>query len=216
MPSVGNRKDSGIMKIILAFIILLTVTPSAPAVVDDRNALADKNQNDNSLIVNESFGYYEVTGNSDTELRNQIKQKGPEWDDGQRYDSLTSWSLTCDHHCHVGSDGCGCTCLKVVLNISYYYPKWVHDDKASPELVDKWNKYLQKLTLHENGHRDIAIRTATDLSHALAQIPPLSSCGELDRRVRMLNREYVRKVTELQSAYDISTNHGLTQGAIFK
>jgi predicted secreted Zn-dependent protease len=204
------------MKKILAFIVFLAAVVSALAAVDGRHALADENGRDNSLIVNESFSYYEVKGNSDTELQNQIKQKGPEWDDGQRYDSLTSWSLACDHRCHVGSDGCSCTCLKVVLDIAYYYPKWVHDDKASPELVDKWNTYLQKLTLHEHGHRDIAIKAATDLSQALAQIPPLSSCGELDRRVRMLNREYVKKVTELQSAYDISTNHGLTQGAIFK
>ncbi len=81
--------------------------------------------------------------------------------------------------------------------------------------MDKWDGYLQNLTLHENGHRDMVVAAATRFSRAVARLPHGLTCADRDEEVRTLNREIMAQLNAAQEEYDADTGHGATQGALF-
>ncbi len=166
-------------------------------------------------VVNEKYEYYEVQGDCEKDLRGQMKKNGCKVNDGKTYDSLTTWHWKLDYGYDRAPQACTADSFKVVLEIVFRYPKWVRTDVASAPLANKWNTYLKNLIAHENGHRDMAVAAATALSRAVAELPPAESCADLDREVQAMSREQMEKLNADEKGYDISTSHGLTQGAVF-
>ena len=165
--------------------------------------------------VTEKYVYYEIRGNSEKELRGQMCRSGCTFNDGEKYDSVTSWRWKMDYEYDRAPQACTADSFKVVLEISYRYPKWVHTDGASQPLVNKWDGYMKNLITHENGHRDLAVEAAAELSHTVAALSPAASCAELDRELRALGRERMKKLNADEKSYDETTVHGKTQGAVF-
>lgn len=166
-------------------------------------------------VVTEKYEYYEIRGNSEKELRGQMCRNGCTFKDGEKYDSVTTWRWKMDYGYDRAPRACTADSFKVALEISYRYPKWVPADGAPQPLVDKWEVYMKNLVTHENGHRDMAVEAATELSRAVAALPPAASCAELDREVRALSRERMQKLNADEKDYDETTLHGKTQGAVF-
>lgn len=165
--------------------------------------------------VTEKYEYYEVCGCDEKELQCDLKQKCVRWNDGHKYDSLTSWDMGWDHGYDQTSESCAINSFKPIIEITFRYPKWKRTDEAPRSLMEKWDRYLKNLTAHENGHRDMVVKAATELSHDVAQLPPAQTCAELDRRVRELARKRLEMMHENQRSYDEMTKHGATQGAVF-
>jgi predicted secreted Zn-dependent protease len=166
-------------------------------------------------LVTEKYEYYEIRGNSVKELRGQMCRNGCSLNDGERYDSVTSWRWRVNYGYERAPQACTADSFNVALVIIYRYPKWVHTDGAPQPLVDKWDGYMKNLITHENGHRDLAVEAATELSRALDALPPARSCADLDREVQALGRKRMAKLNADQKSYDETTVHGKTQGAIF-
>lgn len=163
-------------------------------------------------IVVEKHEYYDVNGRCEKDLRCDMTQKGSRWDDGRIYDSVTSWTWQWQYgHDH----SCTPDAVTVTMEIVSRYPKWVPAADAPQALVSKWNDYLQNLIVHENGHRNMAVEAATEFSRAVAELPSVQSCSELDRMVRALSREWMGKLEDGSKEYDLATSHGVTQGALF-
>ena len=144
-----------------------------------------------------------------------MSEKGCRWDDGKKYDSLTSWHVKWDYGYDRAPQACTPASFRATVEIIFRYPEWVRTDGAPQPLVAKWDSYMKNLINHENGHRDMAVQAAAELSRAVAELPPASNCAELDREVRELCRLRMKKLKENEYEYDAATNHGLTQGAIF-
>jgi predicted secreted Zn-dependent protease len=165
--------------------------------------------------VTQSYEYYEVRGDNETDIRCDMTENGCRWDDGKKYDSVTRWSITWDYDYNRGPASCSAASFKAAVSVTYRFPKWVHTDKASKELVDKWQRYIRNLELHEEGHRDIAVAAAANLTHAVDSLPPAVTCDDIDRSVKALSRSYMKKINQDQKAYDVRTVHGIKQGALF-
>ncbi|HXY62398.1 MAG TPA: DUF922 domain-containing protein [Nitrospirota bacterium] len=168
-----------------------------------------------SPIVIEKYEYYEVQGGNESALRCDMNHNSCRWDDGKKYDSVTSWRVKWDYDYDRAPQSCAAVAFKASLEVVFRFPKWVHDEGVSQALVAKWNSYLKNLTVHENGHRDMAVEAVAELSRAVAELSPAQNCSDLDREVRALCRLKLKKLNEDEKAYDVSTQHGLTQGAIF-
>ena len=166
-------------------------------------------------VVTEKFEYYEVNGICEKDLQCQMRQKGIAWTDGKKYNSTTSWHVKWDYGYNDTSRACSPDSFRVIVDITFRYPKWADTSGAPQPLVEKWNSYMQQLILHENGHRDMAVDAATELVHAVAELPPAPNCAELDRELRSLSRTRMKKLNNDEREYDTATNHGFTQGAIF-
>lgn len=197
-------------KIVFVLLIVTTGTVSALACPD-----CVKNNHAAEPIVNEKLEHYDVSGNCEKDLQHQMKHKGIEWLDGQRYDSLTIWNMMWDYGYAQTPHGCICDSFTVKLNITTRYPRLIHTENISQGLIDQWDAYMKNLTIHETGHRDLAVKEASQLSRAVSQLHPATTCAELDKAVHDLCRQRINKLKDDQNEYDVVTNHGLTQRAIF-
>jgi len=167
------------------------------------------------VVVTENYEYYDVCGCNEKELQCDLKKKCIQWNDGKKYDAVTTWDMKWDYGYDHDSQACAVDSFKVTVDIFFRYPRWVRTSETSPQLVEKWDRYMKNLITHENGHRDLAVEAAAKLSSAVAALNPPSTCVELDRRVRALYRARMAKLNEDQKAYDATTNHGVNQGALF-
>ncbi|MDA8100813.1 MAG: DUF922 domain-containing protein [Nitrospiraceae bacterium] len=204
-------------------ILLLCLAPVVPAFAADKTvALASldqhvlpfaKRQAVRAPIVTETCDCYEIRGASEKDLRDQLQRHGVRIGDGKTYDALTSWDIkwTYDHDKERSS--CTADNFMVYVDISIRYPEWSRQDAAEPSLETSWNVYLQNLRSHEQGHRDIAVKKADELSHAVAALPPAATCDDLDRSIAVLGRKLMKELNAEQKAYDTVTGHGATQGA---
>jgi predicted secreted Zn-dependent protease len=210
------------MKKLIFPILFLTVAATAYA-DNDKVKVASGNSDishgtDRTVVppvVTEQYEYYEIRGNNERELRNQMCRNGCAFNDGKKYDSLTTWYVKLDYGYDRAAKACAADSVKVDVAINIRYPKWVKTDAAPPQLVAKWDNYMKNLVKHENEHRDMAVMAATELSKAVAALPPASSCTDLDREVRALSRERLEKLNADEKRLDDTTSHGKTEGAIF-
>ncbi len=206
------------------FICLLFLASSASAgAADDGIAVAsiDRDRSARSMTpaaapaVTEKYEYYEVRGDNEEELRCQMTENGCRWDDGKKYDSVTRWSVKWDYDYGRTPDSCAAESFKATVEVNFRYPQWTHTDNALKTLADKWERYMQNLVIHEKGHRDLAVEAAAELTRAVAGLPPAPTCADIDRNVKALCREHMKKLHEDQKSYDAATVHGVRQGAVF-
>ncbi len=167
------------------------------------------------VTVTEQYEYYQIAGNSETELRNQMTTNGIKWDDGKTYDALTTWNVKWDYGYTCGTLGCTAENFNATVAITFRYPSWQPTDVAPGALVQKWDTYMHNLIIHENGHRDMAVRETQGLADAVTQLPPAASRRELDREVAQLANARMAQMNTDERDYDTETIHGTTQGAVF-
>ncbi|HWR72283.1 MAG TPA: DUF922 domain-containing protein [Nitrospirota bacterium] len=166
-------------------------------------------------LLAEKNEYYEISGCSEHELHHDLKKKCIPGNNGKKFDSITTWDVKWDYDHESAPGTCAAESFMVTVDIIYRYPKWTRTGEVPQLLVEKWDRYLQNLILHEKGHRDMVAEAAAELTRAVADLPPAPTCSQLDRKVRALSRERMEKLKEDQNKYDADTKHGATQGAIF-
>lgn len=217
---LGRNVRSSSMKKIIFPLLFLTIAAAAYA-GDDKVASTNNDISHGTKnivfppVVTEQYEYYEIKGNNERELRNQMCRNGCTFNDGKIYDSLTTWRVKLDYGYDRATNACAADSVKANVVINFRFPKWMRTEDAPPELVAKWDNYMKNLVIHENEHRDMAVEAATELSKAVSALPPASSCAELDREVRALSLERMEKLNDDEKRLDETTSHGKTEGAIF-
>ncbi len=166
-------------------------------------------------LITERYEYYDINGSCENDLLRDLRKKGVAWDDGKKYESVTSWHVKWNYSHTQDTHTCSADSFQVTVDIIFRYPKWTQIEDAPQMLADKWDDYMNHLLVHENGHRDMAVEAAADLSRAVSDLSPAQTCAELDRAVRILSRTRMNKLNDDERHYDEATNHGATQGAIF-
>jgi len=212
---------SGKRKAICAALLLLSAVANSPA--GERIDIASidnraRPQITNQVIppvVKETYEYYAIKGNSEDELRSEMCRNGCKWRDGKTYDSVTDWRVKWDYEYGQARETCSAESFKVFVDITFRYPKWNRPDDAPGPLAAKWDNYMKSLVEHETGHRDMAVAAAAELSRAIAVLPPVSTCAELDRAVKSLCHKRLSQLNADAKEYDESTHHGSIQGAVF-
>ncbi len=202
------------------FIMVIAVTLSAGETNHDSANIShdSSGQRRNSIlppVVNEKYDYYEICGCCEKDLQCELTQKCIRSNDGKKYDSTTDWKLKWDYGHRRDRGACVADSFTVIVDITYHLPKWTQTKNAPQSLVNKWEKYVKNLAMHEKRHHDIAVESAKELMQAVGELPPAETCRELDRNVQRLTRERMNKLIEDQKEYDIATNHGATEGAVF-
>jgi predicted secreted Zn-dependent protease len=145
--------------------------------------------------------YYDITGSTELDLRHQMSAYGPEG-----YDAYTRWYIRWNWP---GRGEVKCELKEAVASyeVTVTFPRWIPTAEATPELVEKWNRYVRALAAHERVHVDnvvkrfpavlAAIKNATCLTAESAAQAALEPIRQFDRQ------------------YDLDTDHGRTQGARF-
>lgn len=140
-----------------------------------------------------------VAGKTDAEIKFECSYNPtPEQNDGQ----------TKEYCCKAVIDNLTTSC-----NATVYLPQWAGSDKC-------WDKFINALTVHEQGHVDICqdykgkLKSAVEgLESRMCSVESMQkACDDaLDDLEQKANSEYGRVSTEhdnAQDAYDTSTDHG--------
>lgn len=164
--------------------------------------------------VTEKYEYYDIMGQTETDLRRQMSQNGIKWDDGKTYDALTTWNVKWNYGYDSAATGCVAQSFNATVDITFRYPRWIRGNDLVEPLATKWDTYMSNLILHENGHRDMAVQQTADFVRAVSELAA-QSCAELDRQIESLGRDSMAKLNSDERDYDATTIHGTTQGAVF-
>ena len=201
---IGTLWSSSVLAADLASLV------NAPEVVSAFSARQDISYD---LKVRERYQFYDISGKTPSELRNQIKQNGTKWNDGNVYSGLTTWDIKYRYDISHDNGRCFINSATTKVDILYRLPRLLSAG-SDPELTVLWSNYLGHLTDHEFGHKDLAVKTASEINEMLASLGSFSSEDELEAEVRRRAGEKFKRLKEVQVEYDHETRHGETQGAI--
>lgn len=189
-------------------------------------------------VVNVQNKDYEIEGETAQELRAQMNTKSPKFEKNERYDARTTWQIHWNYWYKNLSDGsCAISSVVTTTDVVFYMPHWdapdVSDDTesddddedeseeadaeegADPDLVAHWNRYMNALQTHENGHKDIGLRIAQEIDSSIAGLPPQKNCDAMGALANKTGQAILTKHDQDDEVYDRKTKHGATQGALF-
>jgi predicted secreted Zn-dependent protease len=158
---------------------------------------------------------YAIAGQTAAELRAAMNRRGPLDASRERFDAVTNWWI--NWYYRYGRSGTRCTIASadVRVRIVFTLPRWRPGPGAAPALVRKWNRYLQALRRHENGHSGHAVVEGKRILTGLRRLAPRPSCAQLGAAADALGHAEIRRGNAWDVAYDRRTGHGATQGAVF-
>lgn len=160
------------------------------------------------------IAYYDVTGNDAQALRQQMSAKGP-LDHGKRFDAHTDWYVKWGYRYRPTATGCEFISVDVSVTGTILLPRWSHTDRASSALVQKWDRYLAALRLHEEGHYDHGADAAKEIEALAKSFHDSGDCKAMVAAFNEQARSIIEKYNALDVAYDRETDHGRAQGAQF-
>jgi predicted secreted Zn-dependent protease len=152
--------------------------------------------------------YYDITGSTANELRRSMDKLRPKdpYDGNKPVDSYTDWYISWNWPGY-GTDPCDLSAAVVTYTIKVIMPRWKAPANAFPELVAKWEKYIQSLVLHEKEH---VTNIANNYLHVKTAIQS-GTCSTAEAKAQ----KALDVLREFDSRYDRETKHGETQGAVF-
>ncbi len=109
-----------------------------------------------------------------------------------------------------GSGRCVITSVTTELTTTMQLPELRQASAADRERFDR---FLPRLQLHEDGHRDHGRAAAAEIDRRIAQLPDMSSCELLDATANETGHRVVNDYTARDRQFDDATEHGKTQGA---
>jgi predicted secreted Zn-dependent protease len=164
------------------FFIFLPAITAPPATVDS------------ITFENAEVRFYTVTGSTANEIRNSINNNRP-----GSYDGWAQW--------YFSWSGCQDGGVQVNYTITVDFPQWSPPANLSGTLVQSWNRYINALALHEQGHVDLVMAAVPNFIDTLQNV----DCDEINATANAM----LADINEANVQYDEETNHGATQGAIF-
>jgi predicted secreted Zn-dependent protease len=152
--------------------------------------------------------YYDISGSTESELRAQMTALGPvdPYDNNRHVDAYADWTISWNWPGY-GTSDCDLGSAEVGYELSVTMPRWTPPTEASPELVTKWENYLQVLKTHEAGHFENVI----DHYQTVLTAIQAATCDTADAAATAA----LEPLRQNDAAYDSETNHGATQGAVF-
>ena len=158
-------------------------------------------------IDNATMVFYEISGSTADELREQMNQKGPVDSASRlRYDARTNWYVSWTWPGY-GESQCDLSQASVSYDIKVTAPHWEPAPDADPDLVDRWNNYMNSLAVHEQGHVDNIVNNYLQVRDAIRD----ATCATAEQAAQ----EVLDQFRQFDTDYDLETVHGKTQGAVF-
>lgn len=158
-------------------------------------------------IPNATMIYYEISGSTADELRAEMNQQGPlDPLELVRYDARTDWHISWTWPGY-GNGDCDLSKTTVSYDIKVTVPHWEPASDADSKLIEQWNRYLNNLSLHEQGHVNSIVKNYPRVKEAIQRATCLTA--------EQAAQDMLDTFQQANTAYDVQTKHGETQGAIF-
>jgi predicted secreted Zn-dependent protease len=178
--------------------------PAAPTVSADQPGL-----HQNILAPS----HYTVSGNTASQLGNQLNDCTPVTENGERFAASTDYAINwAFDFLGDGNGTCHVTQASVGINVGIIYPNWQPTAGAAAGLDASWQRFITNLATHENGHVQIDQAGAAQLLSDLQNFPA-TGCDAIVGQVTAKASADIQGINQANQAYDTRTNHGAHQGA---
>jgi predicted secreted Zn-dependent protease len=157
-------------------------------------------------IPDAKMDYYDVSGSTEGEIREQLNALASVDENGYRGDALTSWEIHWMWDGY-GTESCDLSSVTATYDVRVRFPRWNPPQDASRELIVKWNTYIRALAEHEKVHVDNVVAS---LPYVITAIRG-ATCDTAEARAQGV----LAGIRQFDIDYDERTGHGETQGAIF-
>ena len=229
-PAKAEKKEMGRIWLALLFAICLTacrqsssdgdIPPSSdepPAEAEEVRPASDQPITGDSVRVIESSQTrtYGVEGRTIPALRAALNATGPFASaDGRRYDSVTNWSLTWSFRFN-HSSGCALANATIEISVEELLPEAASPEDLSPTVMARWQAFVDALKAHEDGHAERERAGAALLGAAFEAVPPAPDCAQLGLDLNRLGEQQKAAIRTADATWDLVTDHGRLQGAVF-
>jgi predicted secreted Zn-dependent protease len=163
--------------------------------------------------VLQTYGYYNITGASISEINAQLTRGAPVDSNGDAREGIANSYITWKYPFQRDAKGCTTGPVSVQVQVHIQLPRWTRAAQASGDIARRWDKFIAALTLHEEGHKQIAVDGARRIASTLARLPAEASCPAMNAKANAEGQRLLVEIRAAQVRYDQMTNHGLTQGA---
>ena len=174
------------------------VTPASPKVIPNPLTAIS--------IPHATVVYYDISGGTEIELRDQLDLLGPIGYEGYQGDSTTQWFIRWNWDGY-GSQECDLKTAKVSYDIQVIMPRWIPPRHAPPDLISKWGHYIRLLARHETGHVEYVVSHYPSVIEAIQK----ATCETAEEAAQAM----LAQIRQHDIDYDAATNHGTIQGARF-
>jgi len=158
---------------------------------------------------------YLVRGDNAEEIRASLNHLGPtDPASGRHFDAYTRWFLDWRFDSHGSFNACEITRVWTTLRVTMLLPRHGSPSSLPEDLRKEWTAYLQRLSLHEEGHVRIPSDAAREIETALDRLRR-PDCARLEQEANRIGHEILRRAQATERTYDIQTDHGRSQGARF-
>ncbi len=160
---------------------------------------------------------YNVTGKTVNDISKSLEASAiaDPHEPGSHYYALTKWQLGGNWAIKPSPRGCEVSGGDVTIMITMSLPALATTTGVPADILKQFNTFMVKAVLHESGHAELALQGARDYQRALGTFAPVSDCEGLKAQLNNLFRRSFNTIDSANTDYDVKTQHGLTQGAVF-
>jgi predicted secreted Zn-dependent protease len=189
--------------------VFLMITSSLMAVISDIALSQD------APIISIKNNNYTIQGSTAAELRQQMNKLGHvEKSTGKHFDGYTHWYVSTNYRYQPVGNQCKIYTATVKIDVTFTMPQWNASAKSSSDLKKRWHRYINSLQTHENGHKNHGISAGNDVLRSLNSIIA-PSCDQINAIAKEKTQAILNQYNQKDIEYDLRTQHGRTQGAVF-
>lgn len=163
------------------------------------------------VIEKEVREYYDVRHSASMSLLDALNSASPVHINGQTFHAYTGWDIRWNFRWKSSSAGlCEITSVTTDLSVKMTLPRLL---VSTPEVAAQFKNYFPALVTHEQGHKKIALDAANQADRAIASLRPVPDCQVLEREANRSGLAVLESARRRNIDYDMTTQHGCTQGA---
>lgn len=152
--------------------------------------------------------FYEVQGEDHASLFASMMS-------GRPSAGRTESQISFDYEARPEGGACRPTSVTTRLAITMTMPRWTPPAGASSELIGRWQRFIDALQLHEDGHVELIRSHDASLRFELMAVSA-PDCLSLRAAMKSRFNQLVEKARAAHLEYDQQTGHGKTQNAVFR
>lgn len=160
--------------------------------------------------TSENYKYYSINPVSRADMLASLRAASPIREGDEIFLGHTHSAITWNFRWNSNSNSCWITSVETKIASTYTLPQLASD---AIEVKQVWSRWFPKLLRHENGHHDIALKTARKIDAGIANMVPQPNCQVLEKLANELGKKYLEEMGVQNKKYDQDTNHGETEGA---
>lgn len=155
--------------------------------------------------------YYSVTGSTLREIQRSMMHNRPANVDRE---ALTEWSVRAKFSVAKFQGGYRCGGFTTTTTIRMILPRWTAPEGVPESVRHEWERFINALKQHEQGHALFALTTAGQINRRVAEVGIEPDPESLKSRVDGIVAQTIQESREREREYDRLTRHGVEQGAV--